>query len=88
MTHRSCRDSMSTEKIGTSYRLGSVGQDTQLCLWDITEDILRQSYEKRQRRSSLEQQNESYHIDLKYTKMSSDNTNNTDGSGSSKVRSL
>ncbi|XP_046401441.1 WD repeat-containing protein 20 [Ischnura elegans] len=24
------------------YRLGSVGQDTQLCLWDITEDILRQ----------------------------------------------
>lgn len=24
------------------YRLGSVGQDTQLCLWDITEDVLRQ----------------------------------------------
>lgn len=23
------------------YRLGSVGQDTQLCLWDITDDILR-----------------------------------------------
>lgn len=23
------------------YRLGSVGQDTQLCLWDITEDVLR-----------------------------------------------
>lgn len=23
------------------YRLGSVSQDTQLCLWDITEDILR-----------------------------------------------
>ncbi|XP_039282763.1 WD repeat-containing protein 20 [Nilaparvata lugens] len=26
----------------TCYRLGSVGQDTQLCLWDITEDLLRQ----------------------------------------------
>ena len=26
----------------TCYRLGSVGQDTQLCLWDITEDVLRQ----------------------------------------------
>lgn len=29
----SYRDSLSAEKIGTSYRLGSVGQDTQLCLW-------------------------------------------------------
>ncbi|XP_058801867.1 WD repeat-containing protein 20 isoform X1 [Phymastichus coffea] len=27
---------------GTCYRLGSVSQDTQLCLWDITEDVLRQ----------------------------------------------
>ncbi|KAJ8884485.1 hypothetical protein PR048_016342 [Dryococelus australis] len=26
----------------TCYRLGSVGQDTQLCLWDITEDLLKQ----------------------------------------------
>ena len=26
----------------TSYRFGSVGQDTVLCLWDLTEDILRQ----------------------------------------------
>ncbi|KAK7793633.1 hypothetical protein R5R35_004862 [Gryllus longicercus] len=26
----------------TCYRLGSVGQDTQLCLWDITEDVLKQ----------------------------------------------
>lgn len=25
-----------------SCRLGSVGQDTQLCLWDITDDVLRQ----------------------------------------------
>lgn len=26
----------------TSYRFGSVGQDTQLCLWDLTDDVLRQ----------------------------------------------
>ena len=26
----------------TSYRFGSVGQDTQMCLWDLTEDVLRQ----------------------------------------------
>lgn len=25
-----------------SYRFGSVGQDTELCLWDLTEDILNQ----------------------------------------------
>ena len=25
-----------------SYRFGSVSQDTQLCLWDLTEDLLRQ----------------------------------------------
>lgn len=29
-------------KTATSYRLGSVSQDTQLCLWDLTEDVLRQ----------------------------------------------
>jgi len=27
----------------TCYRFGSVGQDTLLCLWDLTEDILKQS---------------------------------------------
>ena len=27
----------------TCYRFGSVGQDTMLCLWDLTEDILKQS---------------------------------------------
>ena len=26
------------------YRFGSVSQDTQLCLWDLTEDILRQPF--------------------------------------------
>uniref|UniRef100_A0A2C9JFM8 Uncharacterized protein n=1 Tax=Biomphalaria glabrata TaxID=6526 RepID=A0A2C9JFM8_BIOGL len=29
-----------------SYRFGSVGQDTELCLWDLTEDILKQPYGK------------------------------------------
>ncbi|XP_065094065.1 WD repeat-containing protein 20 isoform X2 [Ochlerotatus camptorhynchus] len=39
-----CRNSVSTsDKLATCYRLGSVSQDTQLCLWDITEDVLRQS---------------------------------------------
>lgn len=28
----------------TSYRLGSVGQDTLLCLWDLKDDVLRQPY--------------------------------------------
>lgn len=44
--HRSpaCRNSVPTpDKLATCYRLGSVSQDTQLCLWDITEDVLRQS---------------------------------------------
>ena len=27
----------------TCYRFGSVGQDTLICLWDLTEDILKQS---------------------------------------------
>jgi len=26
----------------TSYRFGSVGQDTQLCLWDLSEDVIKQ----------------------------------------------
>lgn len=33
---------VSASAVGTCYRLGSVSQDTQLCLWDITEDVLRQ----------------------------------------------
>lgn len=30
----------------TSYRFGSVGQDTQLCLWDLSDDLLRQQIAK------------------------------------------
>lgn len=78
-TRHSCRDSLTPEKISTSYRLGSVGQDTQLCLWDITEDILRQSYEKRQRRNSLDTQNEMSHTlgELKVTNASNDIDSNS-----------
>ena len=41
-------------KLGSmvTYRFGSVGQDTQLCLWDITEDMLRQPL-GRQRTSTV-----------------------------------
>lgn len=37
----SIRDSTLTPDKLICYRLGSVSQDTQLCLWDITEDVLR-----------------------------------------------
>ena len=36
-------DAAAAESNVTCYRLGSVGQDTNLCLWDITEDMLRPS---------------------------------------------
>ncbi|KAM6914977.1 WD repeat-containing protein 20 [Xenentodon cancila] len=34
------RNSTDTRPVSVTYRFGSVGQDTQLCLWDLTEDIL------------------------------------------------
>jgi len=34
------------------YRIGSVGQDNRLCLWDITEDILKINYNSKQNSSS------------------------------------
>ncbi|KYM83630.1 WD repeat-containing protein 20, partial [Atta colombica] len=49
------RNSCSSElrmSSGTCYRLGSVSQDTQLCLWDITEDVLRQPVCTKQRPSA------------------------------------
>ncbi|XP_055699850.1 WD repeat-containing protein 20 [Phlebotomus papatasi] len=50
------RDGLSADKMATSYRLGSVSQDTQLCLWDITEDVLRQPVGIRHRLSSHDPQ--------------------------------
>ena len=37
-----------------SYRFGSVGQDTLLCLWDISEDVLRQPLMKHRTNSNLQ----------------------------------
>ncbi|XP_018619731.1 WD repeat-containing protein 20 isoform X1 [Scleropages formosus] len=34
------RNSMDSRPVSVTYRFGSVCQDTQLCLWDLTEDIL------------------------------------------------
>ncbi|XP_068613440.1 WD repeat-containing protein 20-like [Brachionichthys hirsutus] len=34
------RNSTDSRPVSMTYRFGSVGQDTQLCLWDLTEDIL------------------------------------------------
>ncbi|XP_053658408.1 WD repeat-containing protein 20 [Anopheles marshallii] len=41
-----CTDKLAAaqNRLATCYRLGSVSQDTQICLWDITEDVLRQSF--------------------------------------------
>ena len=39
-SHLSKRNSTDGRGLSGSYRFGSVGQDTQLCLWDLTEDIL------------------------------------------------
>lgn len=45
---------LAPDKVAISYRLGSVSQDTQLCLWDITEDVLmRHPLSLRQRVNSL-----------------------------------
>lgn len=48
----SFRESLAPDKLAISYRLGSVSQDTQLCLWDITEDVLRHPLTLRQRVNS------------------------------------
>lgn len=37
----------------TSYRFGSVGQDTQLCLWDLSDDLLQQPVAKSSRLSCI-----------------------------------
>ncbi|KAJ8269972.1 hypothetical protein GJAV_G00108840 [Gymnothorax javanicus] len=34
------RNSTDSRPVSVTYRFSSVGQDTQLCLWDLTEDIL------------------------------------------------
>ena len=39
----SIKDSSNADNV-TCYRFGSVGQDTLICLWDLTEDVLKQSH--------------------------------------------
>ncbi|CAJ0581958.1 unnamed protein product, partial [Mesorhabditis spiculigera] len=39
-------------QIGTFYRIGSVGHDTQLCLWDITDEVLKSNYTVQRHRNS------------------------------------
>ncbi|CAD6189997.1 unnamed protein product [Caenorhabditis auriculariae] len=39
--------------VGVCYRIGSVGHDTQLCLWDITEDMLKPANVQRHRNSTI-----------------------------------
>ena len=50
--HNSVTDSASSLHY-TTYRFGSVGQDTELCLWELTEDIVRQPYNKSRTSTSL-----------------------------------
>ncbi|XP_014669120.1 PREDICTED: WD repeat-containing protein 20-like [Priapulus caudatus] len=38
-----------------SYRFGSVGHDTHLCLWDLTEDVIRQPQPRATRASAIYQ---------------------------------
>lgn len=64
----SIKDTLGSEKLPTSYRLGSVSQDTQLCLWDITEDVLRQSINFRHRLSSHDPQNSNNDLNIKSIK--------------------
>lgn len=39
--------------IATCYRLGSVAMDTQLCLWELTDDVLKKPYGCRSRTSMV-----------------------------------
>lgn len=42
-TNKSSIFSSSSSAAITSYRFASVGQDTQICLWELTEDIIKQN---------------------------------------------
>ena len=43
LLRRGQKASVSSASLGSvCYRFGSVGHDTQLCLWDLTEDVLKQ----------------------------------------------
>ena len=52
-SHTNSSHNSSTDRCGPAsvhymtYRFGSVGQDTEMCLWELTEDIVRQPYKSR-----------------------------------------
>ena len=46
-------ESKNTTEMATCYRLGSVAMDTQLCLWELTDDVLKQPYGSRSRASMV-----------------------------------
>ncbi|KZS12359.1 WD repeat-containing protein 20 [Daphnia magna] len=50
-----CEDDLETNSadIATCYRLGSIAMDTQLCLWELTDDVLKQPYGSRSRASMV-----------------------------------
>jgi hypothetical protein len=58
------------------YRIGSVGQDNRLCLWDITEDILKLNINSKQNSSSYPVIS-SPSTSNGYASLSSDITSNT-----------
>lgn len=46
-------ETKSSGDIATCYRLGSIAMDTQLCLWELTDDVLKQPYGSRSRASMV-----------------------------------
>lgn len=46
-------ETKSSSDIATCYRLGSIAMDTQLCLWELTDDVLKQPYGSRSRASMV-----------------------------------
>lgn len=47
----SARLAAPAKEVSTCYRLGSVAMDTHLCLWELTDDVLKQPYTCRSRSS-------------------------------------
>lgn len=72
-----------TQNATIFYRLGSVGQDNQLCFWDITEEVLKEKPNNRSRITSFIQQSQ-YQISVQPTNFS----NASDGSTKEKNPSI
>jgi len=77
----SCRDSAVEEQNVTCYRFGSVGQDTMICLWDLTEDILKLS--QAQAQSKAKGKEEAVSLTSKDSGLVPDSGNCSSGNSSS-----